>query len=415
MQVYKFGGASVQHADGVRNISSIVRSAGQPLVVVVSAMGKMTNAFEELTRFYYDGKPEQLWEKFAQIVGFHHGIIADLLGGENESEGFNRLQEHLAQRLQQAPSLHYNFEYDQLVSFGELFSTSIISDYWQKVALQHQWVDVRTVLKTDDLYRDANVDWELTQKMMQTTFDEAKGKLWLTQGFLGGTRSNLSTTLGREGSDYTAAIIAHSTGAASVAIWKDVPGVLNADPRWYTDAVKLDELSYNEAIELAFYGAQVIHPKTLKPLQNKGIPLYVKSFIAPDDPGTVIADGREGDARQPIYILKDKQVFLTAFPRDFSFIMEEKLVELISYFSRFRIKMNLMQNSALNFSACFDHNGATDALLEALNSNFVVRYNEGVQLLTIRQYNPAAIDAMTRGREVIDSQITRKVARFVLR
>lgn len=415
MQVYKFGGASVQNADGVSNITSIVRSAVQPLVVVVSAMGKMTNAFEELTRFYFDGKQEQLWEKFAQIVDFHRGIIADLLGGENESEGFNRLQELLAQRLRQAPSLHYDFEYDQLVSFGELFSTSIISDYWQQAALQHQWVDVRTVLKTDDLYRDANVDWALTQKMMQATFDEAQGKLWLTQGFLGGTRSNLSTTLGREGSDYTAAIIAHTMGASSVAIWKDVPGVLNADPRWYPDAVKLDELSYNEAIELAFYGAQVIHPKTLKPLQNKSIPLYVKSFIAPDDPGTVIADGREGDARQPIYILKDKQVFLTASPRDFSFIMEEKLVELISYFSRFRIKMNLMQNSALNFSACFDSNGAIEALLEALNSNFVVRYNEGVQLLTIRQYNPAAIDAMTRGREVIDSQITRKVARFVLR
>lgn len=415
MQVYKFGGASVQNADGVSNITSIVRSAVQPLVVVVSAMGKMTNAFEELTRIYFDGKQEQLWEKFAQIVDFHRGIIADLLGGENESEGFNRLQELLAQRLRQAPSLHYDFEYDQLVSFGELFSTSIISDYWQQAALQHQWVDVRTVLKTDDLYRDANVDWALTQKMMQATFDEAQGKLWLTQGFLGGTRSNLSTTLGREGSDYTAAIIAHTMGASSVAIWKDVPGVLNADPRWYPDAVKLDELSYNEAIELAFYGAQVIHPKTLKPLQNKSIPLYVKSFIAPDDPGTVIADGREGDARQPIYILKDKQVFLTASPRDFSFIMEEKLVELISYFSRFRIKMNLMQNSALNFSACFDSNGAIEALLEALNSNFVVRYNEGVQLLTIRQYNPAAIDAMTRGREVIDSQITRKVARFVLR
>ncbi|WP_088655293.1 aspartate kinase [Geofilum rhodophaeum] len=415
MQVYKFGGASVQNADGVSNITSIVRSTVQPLVVVVSAMGKMTNAFEELTRFYFDGKQEQLWEKFAQIVDFHQGIIADLLGGENESEGFNRLQELLSQRLRQAPSLHYDFEYDQVVSFGELFSTSIISDYWQKEALEHQWVDVKTVLKTDDLYRDANVDWELTQSRMQDTFDEAKGRLWLTQGFLGGTRSNLTTTLGREGSDYTAAIIAHTMGAASVSIWKDVPGVLNADPRWYPDAVKLDELSYNEAIELAFYGAQVIHPKTLKPLQNKGIPLYVKSFIAPDNPGTVIADGREGDAGQPIYILKDKQVFLTASPRDFSFIMEDKLLELIAYFSRFRIKMNLMQNSALNFSACFDSNGATEALLDALKSNFVVRYNEGVQLLTIRQYTPGAIDAMTRGREVIDSQITRKVARFVLR
>ena len=415
MRVYKFGGASVKDAEGIRNITGIVNKASQPLVVVVSAMGKMTNALEELSHYYFDKNGQMLRVIFEKIRTYHRSVIKDLLGDENSSEGFNEMALRLEEKLKAAPSMHFDFEYDQIVSFGELMATKIIADYWQKCGMTNSWVDIRKLLKTDDLYRDANVNWELTSELMRMTFAESGAGLQLTQGFLGATINNLTTTLGREGSDYTAAIIAYAMDAEDVTIWKDVPGVLNADPRWYPDAVMINELSYNEAIELSYYGAQVIHPKTLKPLQNKNIPLYVKSFEKPLEKGTVICK-REGISEQvPVYILKRQQMFLTVSPKDFSFIMEDKLIEIISIFSHYRIKMNLMQNSALNFSACFDDNGMTSNLLDSLKENFVVRYNQGVSLLTIRQYTPEAIEKMTQGRELIDSQITRKVARFVLK
>lgn len=415
ISVYKFGGASVKDALGVQNVTGIVRKSTQPLVVVISAMGKMTNAFEELTRYYFNRDLDLCQQKQQEIIRYHQSIIKDLFGDEKGSAGFNRLAELLAQRLKQAPSRHFDFEYDQIVSFGEMFSTSIVADYWTAVGQTNKWVDVRTILKTDDLYRDANVNWELTAELMEDTFLFDEVSCYLTQGFLGGTLSNLTTTLGREGSDYTAAIIGYVLNAREVTIWKDVPGVLNADPRWYSEAVKINELSYNEAIELSFYGAQVIHPKTLKPLQNKNIALQVKSFIEPDGQGTVICERSGISEPVPVFILKKEQVFLTVSPHDFSFIMEDRLIEILTLFSRYRIKMNLMQNSALNFSACFDDGRDTNALMEDLKKNFLVRYNNGVDLLTIRQYTPGAIEQMTSGREVIDSQITRKVARFVMR
>lgn len=415
ISVFKFGGASVKDAEGVRNVTNIVKKYGQPLVVVISAMGKMTNAFEELTRYYFKGELNSCKQKQEEILNYHQGIVKDLFGDAKRSAGLNQMADLLDQRLQQTPSRHFDFEYDQIVSFGEMFSTKIVSDFWLASGLRNQWVDVRTVLKTDDLYRDANVDWELSSELMKETFLFAAESLYLTQGFLGGTLSNLTTTLGREGSDYSAAIIGYVLDATEVTIWKDVPGVLNADPRWYHEAVKINELSYNEAIELSFYGAQVIHPKTLKPLQNKNITLHVKSFINPESKGTVICERSGISEPVPVFILKKDQVFLTVSPYDFSFIMEDRLIEILSFFSRYRIKMNLMQNSALNFSACFDDGRDTHALLEDLKADFVVRYNNGVDLLTIRQYTPEAIEKMTSGREVIDSQITRKVARFVLR
>jgi aspartate kinase len=413
IRVYKFGGASVKDADGVRNVTSIIRKTEQPLITVISAMGKMTNALEELHRSFFEKKQEEALGVYQNVIAYHRNIIKDLFGDGDACMGFNDLARSLKGIISQEPSMHYDYEYDRIVSFGELFSTKIISEYWAADGLANKWVDVRTVLKTDDLYRDANVDWELTPRLIRKAFD-GKG-LFLTQGFLGGTINNLTTTLGREGSDYTAAIIAYSMDAKEVTIWKDVPGVLNADPRLFPDAVMIKELSYNEAIELAYYGAQVIHPKTLKPLQNKDIILNVKSFLDHDAPGTRICERKGISEQVPVYILKKDQMFVTISPRDFSFIMEDKLIEIISIFRKFRIRMNLMQNSALNFSACFDDNGHSERLMEVLKDNFTVRYNQGVNLLTIRQYTPESIEKMTVDKEIIDSQVTRKVARFVLK
>lgn len=415
MKVYKFGGASVKDGNGIRNVTSIVRNANSQLIVVISAMGKMTNAFEVLNDAWFNKNEAKIQEALVPIKNYHEEIIKDLFGSAQASSRYNEFISQLEDRLCGHSSMHFDYEYDQVVSYGELLSTAIIADYWESQELGCCWQDVRNLLKTDDLYRDANVDWELTSKCMKEAFQFVDTNLYLTQGFLGGTISNLTTTLGREGSDYTAAIIGHVMDARDVTIWKDIPGVLNADPRWYAGTVKINEISYLEAIELSFYGAQVIHPKTLKPLQNKNIPMYVKSFIDPTATGTVICERKGISEMVPVYILKTNQIFVTISPIDFSFIMEDKLIEIISIFRKYRVKMNLMQNSALNFSACFDRKRDTEEFLNALKKEFSVRYNEDVELITIRQYTAEAIEEMTSGREVLDSQVTRKVARFVLR
>ena len=415
MNIHKFGGASVKDANGIRNVLSIIKNLNHPIIVVISAMGKMTNAMEIVADAYFRNDAQICKQKLDEVKAYHFSIIKELFGDKNGSEGFAKQLQLLEEKLSRKPSMHYDFEYDQIISFGELMSTAIVSDYLNKENLKCKWIDVRTILKTDDLYRDANVNMDLTVELMKKTFTFNDVNVYLTQGFLGGTLSNITTTLGREGSDYTAAIIGNALDAKSVTIWKDVPGVLNADPRLDADASKIDELSYMEAIELTYYGAQVIHPKTLKPLQNKDIPLYVKSFIDANASGTVIQSTKNKNKHIPIFIVKHEQFFVTISPRDFSFVMDDRLIDIISLFKQFRIKMNLMQNSALNFSACFDKNRQIEKLLEALNKDFFVRYNEGVELITIRQYTPEAIKKMTDGKEIIDSQITRKVARFVLR
>ncbi len=416
MQVCKFGGASVKDANGIRNLLNIVNTFDTPLVLVVSAMGKMTNAFEVLVQNYFQGRTNEVASQLQCIEAFHNQIVDDLFGADKPKllEGFLECQLHLKKRLTLPPSLHYDFEYDQIVSFGELMSTLIVSAYLKFSGVINRWVDVRQVLKTDNLYRDANVDWELTTRLMkkELTFEDCA--IYVTQGFLGGTLSNLTTTLGREGSDYSAAIIGYVLDAQKVTIWKDVPGVLNADPRYCSDAVKLDALSYMEAMELSYYGAKVIHPKTLKPLQNKQIPLFVKSFYDVLLPGTIIQqDGPR--SMVPVFILKTSQLFMTLSPRDFSFIAEDNLSEIFGFFSRFRIKINLMQSSALNFSVCVDHREEVFELMNALSERFVLKYNTKVELLTIRHYTLHAINVRTKGREVIDSQISRNTARFIMR
>ncbi|PWE01481.1 aspartate kinase [Marinilabilia rubra] len=416
MQVSKFGGASVKNADAVRNISKIVDSLVKPQVIVVSAMGKMTNAFEALVGHYFAGDRDAMITQYKYIRQYHESIVVDLFGTLKEPllDPVFQLLNDLEVRLEQQPSMHFDFEYDQIVSFGELFSTRIVSAYLGHSGIDNQWVDIRHVLKTDDIYRDATVDWELTSRLMQGTFTFVNAPLYVTQGFLGGTLSNITTTLGREGSDYTAAIIGNALDAENVTVWKDVPGILNADPRIFPDAGKIDSLSYAETIELSYYGAQVIHPKTLKPLQNKQIPLFVKSFVDATLPGTVIGKDGEQDS-MPIFILKRNQVFLTLMARDFSFITEDNLSEILALFSRHRVGINLLQTSALNFTACVDNKNDLTPLMDELKKKLVLRYNDNVELLTIRHYSQEVIDEKLEGCTVIDSQVTRKNARFVIK
>ncbi|SFE19032.1 aspartate kinase [Thermophagus xiamenensis] len=416
MQVSKFGGASVKDANAVRNLVRIVEGLEKPLVVVISAMGKTTNAMEALVESYFSGNDAELKERFRNIIAYHEKIAKDLFGEVDipELRPFYDCVESLSQRLEQQPSLHFDYEYDQIVSYGELFSTLLVNAYLKYSGIRTQWIDVRQILKTDDLYRNANVDWSLTNKLMAEAFTFEEVDVYVTQGFIGGTISNITTTLGREGSDYTAAIIGHVMDAERVTVWKDVPGVLNADPRIFPNAQKMDTLSYAETIELSYYGAQVIHPKTLKPLQNKQIPLYVKSFLNPDLPGTIIQQ-EGGNNNMPIYILRKNQVFLTLSPRDFSFITEGNLSEILAVFNEFHVRINLLQTSALNFTACVDNGRELMPLLEKLKEQLVVRYNDNVELLTIRHYTQSIIEEKLKGRTVIDSQITRINARFVIK
>ncbi len=412
MKVFKFGGASVKDAAGVRNLANIVNNYNDPLVVVISAMGKMTNAFEELVYAYFNGNGvEQQYEK---IKDYHLSLVADLF--EPEEQGvLDDWLEALQLKLDTEPSLNYDFEYDQIVPFGELMSTFIVSTYLNKKGWLNAWVDVRKVLRTDDLFRSAGVNWELTSELMKETFSFEDTQRYITQGFIGSTDTNLTTTLGREGSDYTGAIIAYALDAESLSIWKDVPGVLNADPRWYPKARMINELSYWEAIELTYYGAQVIHPKTIKPLQNKQIPLLVKSFIEPENKGTAIKDTEQNIQLPPIYVLKKNQTLLSISPKDFSFILEENLSEIFQVISKHRLKINLMQSSALNFSVCVDHHKNIDAVMEELSEHYGVLYNVDMELVTIRHYSDMAISEVIDGKEVVDSQVSRKTARYVVK
>ncbi len=416
IRVFKFGGASVKDVEGIKNIINIIRRAEGKLVVVISAMGKSTNTFEELVNAYFEQNKDIVAAVYKKIYDYHNDIVNELFDHEDSFRyDFDQLFRSLYQRLEIRPSLNYDFEYDQIVSFGEMISTQIVSNYAAKIQVENTWVDVKEVLKTDENYRDAGVDWALTTEFMRAQFNFNVTNIYITQGFLGSTINNISTTLGREGSDYTGAVIAHILNADSLTIWKDVVGVLNADPRWFADAVLLPEISYPEAVELSYYGAQVIHPKTLKPLQNKNIPLYVRSFIDANSEGTVIQSDEQKELTVPVYILKIDQVFITISPKDFSFILEDNLSDIFHLFSEYKVKINLMQNSALNFSVCVNDSRNIEGLLEALSENFIVRYNTQVELLTIRGYNNEIIENMISEKEVIDSQLSRKTARFVLR
>lgn len=420
MKIFKFGGASIRNADCIRNVVDIIRNhAGGPILVVVSALGKTTNHLEELVAAFFENRPDKQ-AVFESIRDGHRRILEELTEGEYGHYGtelekqFHRLEV----RLQQESSENYDFEYDQIVSFGEIFSTRLLSAYLEKRQVAHEWMDARRLVCTDNRYREGQVDWEKTerriQRHIQERYPDGVDRLLLTQGFIAGTPEKFPITLGREGSDYSAAIFAYSLDAESVTIWKDVDGLLNADPKVFPDAVKLEQIPYREAIELSYYGASVIHPKTIKPLQNKNIPLYVKSFLHPEASGSEIHTFKEY-RRIPCFIRKTNQVLLSISSKDFSFIAEENLSTIFALFALFGVKINLMQNSAISFSVCVDAKHTLPQLIEELQTEFAVRYNENVELLSIRHYEENSLKPFVSGRKVMMEQRSRSMLQVVLK
>lgn len=414
MQVYKFGGASVKDAKGVKNIASVLQKVGHKnTLIVVSAMGKTTNALELVIKNYFENKPE-LQSAIQEVKKFHNEILLDLFTNENHVafQKTNALFGELNQFLLSNKSPDYNFVYDQVIGFGELISTTIISEYLNTIEVYNNWIDVREHIKTDNYYRRANVDWNKTQQHISNTFN--KSVLNITQGFLGSDNNNFTTTLGREGSDYTAAIYAYCLNAESVTIWKDVPGVLNADPRYFENAQLLHNISYREAIELAFYGATVIHPKTLQPLQRKEIPLYVKSFLSPESNGTKISKNNPLEPKIPCFIVKKNQVLISLSSLDFSYIVEENISEIFSLLHQYKMKVDVIQNSAISFSVCIENNyNNLDQLLYNLKSKFKVICNQNVSLYTIRHYNEMAINKIEADKTVLLKQLTQETVQVV--
>lgn len=419
MRVFKFGGASVKDAEAIRNVAEVIRLfPDTELAVVISAMGKTTNALEQITQAFFNqtGEAEQLLEA---VKSYHVNICKDLFDDPSHAI-FTELENTFVElhwAIEDEPTHAYDFEYDQIVSLGEIVSTKIISAYLSHAGLENTWLDVRGIIQTDNTYREGKIDFALTQtlatKVLQPLLKNKR--VVITQGFIGGTSENFSTTLGREGSDYTASVLAYCLNAADVTIWKDVPGVLNADPKWFSNTKKIDELSYHDAIELTYYGATVIHPKTIKPLQNKNIPLYVKSFLHPKEKGTVI---RDGDKRLniPSYIFKVNQVLISIQPKDFSFIAEDNLSDIFDLFSKHGVKINLMQLSAISFSVCCDHDEAKMSLLVGkLKEMFKVLYNAGVELMTVRYYTQETLDNLTSKKIILLEQRSRFTVQMVMK
>lgn len=416
MRVFKFGGASVKDAEGIKNVYDVLKKVGyEDVLLVVSAMGKTTNALELVIKNYFD-KSAELKSSVQEVKKYHNQIVMDLFEDE-KNEVFSAVNSQFADLeyfLAHNKSPNYNFVYDQIVSYGELISTTILSHFMNFMGIKTQWLDVRNFIKTDANYRDAEVDWDMTQKNIS---NNVKTKILnITQGFLGSDENNFTTTLGREGSDYTAAIFAYCLNAESVTIWKDVPGVMNADPRYFENASLLNQISYREAIELAFYGATVIHPKTLQPLQKKEIPLYVKSFINPLLKGTSVSRGADLEPHLPCFIVKRNQLLISLSSIDFSFIMEENISEIFSLFHQFKLKVNLIQNSAISFSVCVeDKFGNFKDLNAILSKKFKVDFEENVTLYTIRHFNDTAAQTVEKDKVVLLKQVSRETMQVVIK
>lgn len=414
MQVFKFGGASVKDAKGVKNLASVLNKVGHKnTLIIVSAMGKTTNAIEGVIKNYFENKTE-LQSAIQEVKKFHNEILLDLFENVNHQafKKVNDLFDELNGFFKSNKSPDYNFVYDQVIGFGELASTTIISEYLNSIDIKNTWLDVRNHIKTDNYYRRANVNWAETQKLISSNFN--KSVLNITQGFLGSDDNNFTTTLGREGSDYTAAIYAYCLNALQVTIWKDVPGVLNADPRYFENAQLLENISYREAIELAFYGASVIHPKTLQPLQRKEIPLYVKSFLNPESAGTQIGKNVTLKPMIPCFIVKKNQVLISLSSLDFSYIVEENISEIFTLLHRYKMKVDVIQNSAISFSVCVDNiYNNLDKLLQQLKAKFKVNSHKNVSLYTIRHYNQSAINQIEKGKTVLLKQLTQETVQII--
>ena len=408
-KVYKFGGASVKNAEGVRNVEKIVRLAGaQDLMVVVSAMGKTTNALERVVEFLDAGKEEQALTQWIDIVDFHVAIMKEL-GLQPGSD--IRLQGEIP--YDPAKSLDEN--YDQIVSLGEIMSTQIVAVYLLKQGFSVEWWNMPKLLRTDDTWREAKVDDATSAELIRSGWNRPqRPAVVVTQGFIGGTADGRRTTLGREGSDYTAALLGNYLDAESVTIWKDVPGILNADPRLEPDTVLIPSLRYKDAVELSYSGAQIIHPKTIRPLENKHIPLFVKPFGEPNAAGSCISENGVGPIDIPVYIWRKNQILITMRAKDFAFVLEESLSEIFDIIHRHRLKVSLIQSSAVTISVCVDNTRFVPEALAELQQHFNVTYNENLSLLTIRGTTPEILERAKAGKTIMLSQTTRRTARLVV-
>ncbi len=405
MRVFKFGGASVKDANGVKNVVKVLNFTGHKnTLIVVSAMGKTTNALEHVIDCYFNNKSELLTSIF-EVEKYHKAICLELFKTETHPV-FSTIKiclEDLQLFLKTNKSPDYNFVYDQVIGFGELLSTIIISAYLNNIGLENTWLDVRPLIKTDSYFRKGNVNWEQTQQEIKQAV--SKNTLYVTQGFLASDANNFTTTLGREGSDYTAAVFAYALNAESVTIWKDVPGVLNADPRYFEDTKLLENISYTEAIELAFYGASVIHPKTLQPLQQKEIPLHVKSFLNPENNGTVVNKIKGIYPLMPCFILKRNQILISLSTLDFSYAVEENISEIFTLLAKYKMKIDVIQNSAISFSVCVENTfNNLEALLLHLKAKFKVTCQQNVNLYTIRHFNDQVVTELELNKTVLLKQ-----------
>jgi len=414
VRVFKFGGASVKNANAVKNVVKVLEKVGyKNTLIVVSAMGKTTNALEIVIDKYLI-ESNTFKAELENVKSYHQEIMIDLFKNEQHPV-FNKIDalfNELLQFFKSNKSPNYNFIYDQVIGYGELVSTTIISQYLNETHFANTWLDVRQCIKTDDYYRRANVNWEKTQAVITSKVDTST--LYITQGFIGSDNNNFTTTLGREGSDYTAAIFGYCLNAESVTIWKDVPGVLNGDPRYFTNTQLLNTISYTEAIELAFYGASVIHPKTLQPLQRKEIPLHVKSFLKPENVGTTVNKSQGIEPNIPCFILKQNQVLVSLSTLDFSYVVEENISEIFSLLSLYKMKVDVIQNSAISFSVCFENTYSNlEKLLLHLKAKFKVECKENVSLYTIRHYNEVAIKNLEEDKTVLLKQLFQDTVQIV--
>ncbi|MCE1168934.1 MAG: aspartate kinase [Sphingobacteriia bacterium] len=421
MKIFKFGGASVKDAAAVRNMVAILEKyKTESLIVIVSAMGKTTNALEKLLdAHFYDDSSMNIY--LEEIKTYHRTIISELFTENHPIHpAVDSLFKQLEHFMSHSAKREYDFEYDQIVCFGELISTTIISHYLNQEMIHNNWIDARQWIRTDHSWRNAHINWEVTQDsiLKGTTpyLNKSKSTILVTQGFIGSTPEGSSITLGREGSDFTASIFAWALDAEAVTIWKDVPGLLNADPKFVNDATKFDRIPYEEAVELSYYGASIIHPKTIKPLENKKIPLHIKSFLNPLEEGTVIGSFTEASPQMPSYIFKTNQVLITISAKDFSFIAEKHLREIFGVFSKHSLHINLMQNSALSFSICADYNQRRiENVINDLKNSFNVSLCKELKLVTVRHYDTATIEKVTNEVEILVEQKSKLTAQWVIR
>jgi aspartate kinase len=416
MNVFKFGGASVKDAAGIRNLCDIVSGEKNNLVVVVSAFGKTTNALEEIHNAWRTGA-KAFREKYDAAAGYHLAVSDELFGkGSEFCRSLSGMFDLFYRKLLNTSPAEFDHDYDMIVSMGEVWSTVVVEAYLQMKGLKSRWCDIRKLLVTDNRHREAGIIWEASREAVKGAFTFNDADIYVTQGFIGATAYGEATTLGREGSDYTAAVLANMLDAGEVVVWKDVPGIMNADPDWMQAAVTLKHLSYNEAVEMAFSGAKVIHPKTIKPLHNKKIPMHVRSFADPGAAGTVISEDAPDGPMSTVFVRKEGQILISVLPKDFSFVMGDNLASLFHILASHGVRVSLVQAGAVSINICADsQEPKISNVMEELRKDYTILFNDGAELLTIRHSVPGAVESVTDGKEILLSQSTRNTVRMVVR